>query len=704
MMRQREQVGELSVDKEFHDFVCNELLPAIGMENDRFWRETARLLSTLTPVNRELLARRDELQQQIDAYHQAQAFDHAGYVAFLKQIGYLVEPGPDFQIETAGVDAEIASIAGPQLVVPVSNARFALNAANARWSSLYDALYGTDVIDRSGDTAPVGAYNPSRGAAVIAYGAKFLDIAMPLSSGCHGDVAAYQLETDAAVATLSVRLQDGTVTELRNPDQFIGHASSGTRRSLWFRNHGLHIELRIDAEHPVGRDAPANLSDIVLESAVTTIQDCEDSVAAVDAADKTQVYRNWFGLMCGTLEASMSKGGKDFTRRLNADREFTGIDGGDRTLPGRALMLVRNVGHLMQTDAIIDADGNEVFEGLLDAIMTVGCALGDIRGETRLANSRTGSIYIVKPKMHGPEEAAFTDRLMAMVEDLYGLARCTVKIGVMDEERRTTVNLPECIRAVRNRLVFINTGFLDRTGDEIHTSMQAGPFLPKETIKQQPWIHAYEDWNVDVGIRCGLPGKAQIGKGMFPKTDAMKEMVDTKASHPEAGANCAWVPSPTAATLHAMHYHAIDVAARQRQLADREMASLDDILTIPLGDPSSLSAEEIQDELDNNAQGILGYVVRWIDQGVGCSKVPDINGVDLMEDRATLRISTRSRRRCAAWQPSSTSRMPLTRRTCRWPRIRITALPSRPPVRSSSRAPRSPAAIPSRCYTAIAGS
>ena len=639
-MRQREQVGELRVDKEFYGFVCNEVLPEIGMDEDRFWRETAHIISTLTPLNRQLLGRREELQRQIDEYHQTQAFDHAQYVAFLKRIGYLVEPGPGFRIETTGVDAEIAAVAGPQLVVPVSNARFALNAANARWGSLYDALYGTDVIDRSGETAPAGSYNPKRGAAVIAYGGEFLDGAMPLTNGSHRDVAAYRLETGAAAAALDIRLRDGSATALCNPDQFVGYARSGTRLSLLFRNHGLHIELRIDAEHPVGRDAPANVSDIVLESAITTIQDCEDSVAAVDAADKTQVYRNWFGLMCGTLEAPMSKGGKAFTRRLNSDREFTGIDGSPFSLPGRALMLVRNVGHLMQTDAILDADGTEVFEGILDAIMTVGCALNDIRGSSQLTNSRTGSVYIVKPKMHGPEEAAFTDRLMAMVEDLYGLARHTVKIGVMDEERRTTVNLPECIRAVRNRLVFINTGFLDRTGDEIHTSMRAGPFLRKEAIKQQPWILAYEDWNVDVGLRCGLPGKAQIGKGMFPKTDAMKEMVETKADHPRAGANCAWVPSPTAATLHAMHYHAIDVATRQQQLAGRDMASLDDILTIPLGDPSVLSAQEIQDELDNNAQGILGYVVRWIDQGVGCSKVPDINGVDLMEDRATLRISS----------------------------------------------------------------
>ena len=637
------KIGRLSVDPGFHDFIHNELLPRIDVHEDRFWAGVERIVTSLTVENRDLLRKRDEIQAKIDEYHKSHADglpERAGYVSFLESIGYLVEPGSPFEIETENVDAEIASIAGPQLVVPVSNARFALNAANARWGSLYDALYGTDVIDRSGDLAPGDTYNPTRGEAVIAYATTFLDRAVPLADGSHADVAEYRVDSDAGVTALSVVMQDGSSSSLEHAERFIGFAESGSQRSLLFRNNGLHIEIQIDAEHPIGRDASGNVSDIVLESAVTTIQDCEDSVAAVDAADKTHVYRNWFGLMQGTLEAEMTKGGNIFTRRLNQDREYTAVDGGTIKLPGRSLMLVRNVGHLMQTDAIIDGDGDEVFEGILDAIMTVACALNDIRGKSSLPNSRTGSIYIVKPKMHGPPEVEFTDRLMSMVEDLYGLGRYTIKIGVMDEERRTTVNLQECIRAVKNRLVFINTGFLDRTGDEIHTSMHAGPFLRKELIKQQPWILAYEDWNVDVGIRCGLPGRAQIGKGMFPKTSAMREMVDTKLGHLEAGASCAWVPSPTAASLHAMHYHYVDVAARQHELASRDIASLGDILTIPLGDPSALSAGEIQAELDNNAQGILGYVVRWVDQGVGCSKVPDINSVDLMEDRATLRISS----------------------------------------------------------------
>ena len=637
------KIGRLSVDPGFRDFIHNELLPQIDVHEDSFWAGVEHIIASLTATNRDLLRKRDEIQAKIDEYHKSHADglpEHAGYVSFLESIAYLVEPGSPFQIETENVDPEIASIAGPQLVVPVSNARFALNAANARWGSLYDALYGTDVIDRSDDLAPGGTYNPARGEVVIAYAAAFLDRAVPLADGSHADVAEYRIDSDADLAALRIVMQDGSSTSLEHAERFIGVAESGSRRSLLFRNNGLHIEIQIDAEHPIGRDAGGNVSDIVLESAVTTIQDCEDSVAAVDAADKTHVYRNWFGLMQGTLETEMTKGGKTFTRRLDQDREYVAVGGGTIELPGRSLMLVRNVGHLMQTDAIIDGDGDEVFEGILDAIMTVACALNDIRGKSPLPNSRTGSIYIVKPKMHGPQEVEFTDRLMSMVEDLYGLDRYTIKIGVMDEERRTTVNLQECIRAVKSRLVFINTGFLDRTGDEIHTSMHAGPFLRKELIKQQPWILAYEDWNVDVGIRCGLPGRAQIGKGMFPKTNAMKEMVDTKLGHLEAGASCAWVPSPTAASLHAMHYHYIDVAARQREVSIRDIASLNNILTIPLGDPAELSAGDIQAELDNNAQGILGYVVRWIDQGVGCSKVPDINSVDLMEDRATLRISS----------------------------------------------------------------
>jgi malate synthase len=635
--------SSLTVDDTLRAFVETELLPGLGIEAAGFWNGLAELIEALTPENRELLDRRDDLQRQIDAYHRrtrGRPWDAHAYRAFLEEIGYLEVPGEPFRIDTANVDAEIATIAGPQLVVPVSNARFALHAANARWGSLYDALYGTDVIPDTDGRAPGAAYNPTRGASVVAYAAAFLDDAIPLQDGSHAEVTAYDLDTRDGRRVLSIALDGDRRTALREPGQFIGYANEGDRRTLLFRNNGLHVEIRIDRAHPVGRDSAAGVCDIVLEAAVTTIQDCEDSVAAVDAADKVGVYRNWLGLMRGTLEATFRKNGRDVTRRLAEDRRYTRADGGEMTLPGRSLMLVRNVGHLMTTPAVLDADGAEVFEGLLDAVMTTACALYDIRGSNDLANSRSGSVYIVKPKMHGSREAAFADRLFARVEDLFGLDRYTLKIGVMDEERRTTVNLEECIRQVRHRLVFINTGFLDRTGDEIHTSMEAGPMLPKEAIKEQPWISAYENRNVDVGIRCGLPGRAQIGKGMWPKPDEMRQMMESKQAHPEAGANCAWVPSPTAATLHAMHYHRVDVAEVQARLATRPAASLDDILMPPLGDAASLSAETIQRELDNNAQGILGYVVRWIDQGIGCSKVPDINDTGLMEDRATLRISS----------------------------------------------------------------
>jgi len=618
----RQVVGALQVDPVFFRFIEDELLPAIDFDPARFWSGLESIIDDLTPVNLELLQIRNDLQQKIDAWHKVRidsAWDHAEYVSFLKKIGYLREPGEAFQITTEGVDAEIATMAGPQLVVPVSNARFALNAANARWGSLYDALYGTDVISMDDGKEPGTSYNPVRGAAVIRYTADFLDRAIPLPTGSHAD------PSDAAY---------------RECDKFVAHSQVGERRSYLFRNNGLHIEIQTDAGHPIGRDAPGNVSDVVLESAITTIQDCEDSVAAVDAEDKVGVYRNWLGLMQGTLEANFEKGGRTMTRQLNTDRVFTAVDGGELVLTGRSLMLVRNVGHLMTTDAVLDKDGNEIFEGMLDAVVTSACALANSRQSKRLSNSRSNSVYIVKPKMHGPDEVAFTNTLFARVEDMLGLARNSLKVGVMDEERRTTVNLQECIRAVKERLVFINTGFLDRTGDEIHTSMQAGAMLPKETIKTQPWINAYEDWNVDIGIRCGLPGRAQIGKGMWPKPDEMRQMMDSKQAHPEAGANCAWVPSPTAATLHAMHYHLVDVRQVQQELASRDLASLDDILTPPLGDPSKLDAATIQDELNNNAQGILGYVVRWINQGVGCSKVPDISDVGLMEDRATLRISS----------------------------------------------------------------
>ena len=633
----------LDVDPGFYRFVEDELLPAIGFDSNRFWQGLELLIDDLTPVNRELLQKRDDLQEKIDAWHKSKhdsKWDHAEYVAFLKDIGYLQDPGEPLQITTAGVDPEIASIAGPQLVVPVSNARFALNAANARWGSLYDALYGTDVISEAGGQERGSSYNPTRGAAVISYASDFLNRTIPLVSGSHADVSAYSVDTSAADAICVARMAGGSSTGLRDPEKFVGHTGEGSCRSYLFRNNELHLEIQTNPEHVVGKQAPGNVSDVVLESAITTIQDCEDSVAAVDAEDKVGVYRNWLGLMQGSLEAKFKKNGRTMTRQLNADRKFIAVSGDELMLSGRSLMLVRNVGHLMTTDAVLDKDGKEVFEGMLDAVVTSACAIANSLQDESLPNSRSNSVYIVKPKMHGPDEAAFTNALFGRVEELLGFEANTIKVGVMDEERRTTVNLQECIRAVKDRLVFINTGFLDRTGDEIHTSMQAGPVLPKEAIKAQPWINAYEDWNVDVGIRCGLPGKAQIGKGMWPKPDEMKQMMDTKQAHPEAGANCAWVPSPTAATLHAMHYHAVDVRQVQQALAARPLANLEEILTPPLGDPAALDAEAIQDELNNNAQGILGYVVRWINEGVGCSKVPDINDVGLMEDRATLRISS----------------------------------------------------------------
>jgi len=637
-------VGNLHVESAFYAFVTEELLPAINFDAGEFWAGLEKIIDDLAPLNRNLLRVRAELQRQIDDWHRERPggeLCREDYIAFLRRIGYLQEEGAPFQISTTGVDPEIASVAGPQLVVPVNNARFALNAANARWGSLYDALYGTDVI-ADGDGRQRGeAYNPRRGAAVIRYGARFLDRAIPLGGASHAEVTAYRVETVWRNAECIATLADGREVKLKNSRQFVGYQGRGqAKRSLLFRNNGLHIEIQIDPDHPLGRDAAANVSDIILEAAVTTIQDCEDSVAAVDATEKVNVYRNWLGLMQGTLEASFTKAGKTERRRLNPDRKFIGPDGSLLTLPGRSLMLVRNVGHLMTTNAIVDRHGDEVFEGILDAIITTACALCDVRGDNRLRNSRSGSIYIVKPKMHGPDEVRFADLLFARVEDLFGLEPNTIKIGVMDEERRTTANLTQCIRAVKDRLVFINTGFLDRTGDEIHTSMHAGPMLPKQRIKQQSWLTAYEDWNVDTGIRCGLPGRAQIGKGMWPMPDEMKEMVDSKYAHPLAGANCAWVPSPTAATLHAMHYHDVDVSKRQLQIAGRSPAKLEDILSPPLADPADFTPELIQAELDNNAQGILGYVVRWIDQGIGCSKVPDIHDVGLMEDRATLRISS----------------------------------------------------------------
>jgi malate synthase len=644
-MSMNEQRGycALTISPVFAQFVEGDLLPAIGISPEDFWPGLESIINDLTPVNRALLEKRDEIQRQIDRWHIArrgQAWDHDEYVTFLESIGYLVAAGEPFRITTQNVDREIAEIAGPQLVVPVSNARFALNAANARWGSLYDALYGTDVISDENGQERGAKYNPARGAAVIRYATEFLDNTIPLDGVSHADVNAYGLDHSDDGDIFVASLANGDAVGLADPEKYAGHSGESGRCVFLFRNHGLHIELLVDPEHPVGKSATANLADVVLESAVTTIQDCEDSVAAVDAADKVGVYRNWLGLMQADLEATIEKGGKMMSRVLERDRHYTAANGEKIALTGRSLLLVRNVGHLMTTDAVLDANGDEVFEGILDAVITTACAMTDRRRENMQANSREGSIYIVKPKMHGPHEVAFADTLFGRVEELFKLKPNTLKVGVMDEERRTTVNLAECIRAVRNRIVFINTGFLDRTGDEIFTSMHAGTVFRKETIKEQPWILAYEDRNVDVGIECGLPGKAQIGKGMWPKPDEMRQMLDTKQAHPEAGANCAWVPSPTAATLHAMHYHAVDVRARQKELAKREMASLDAILTPPLADVSVLTAEEIQAELDNNAQGILGYVVRWIDQGVGCSKVPDIEDVGLMEDRATLRISS----------------------------------------------------------------
>jgi len=636
-------VGGLTVDPVFYRFVEDELLPAIGFDSRRFWQGLESLIEDLTPINRELLQRRDELQQQIDDWHTSRAdspWNQAEYVAFLESIGYLQGSGAPFTITTAGVDPEIASIAGPQLVVPVSNERFALNAANARWGSLFDALYGTDVIPVEGGRERGSSFNPVRAAAVIAYAGDFLDLAIPLESGSHADVRAYSIDTSSDIATCMVTLADGSSSGFRDASRFVGYAGDDDRRSYLFRNNELHIEIQTNPKNVVGKLAPGNVSDVILEAAITAIQDCEDSVAAVDAEDKVGVYRNWLGLMQGSLAADFQKGGRTVKRQLSPDRKFTAISGEELVLSGRSLMLIRNVGHLMTTDAVLDKDGEEVFEGMLDAVITSACSIANSLQDERLPNSRSGSVYIVKPKMHGPDEAAFANTLFGRVEEMLGFDANTLKIGVMDEERRTTVNLQECIRAVKDRLVFINTGFLDRTGDEIHTSMRAGPVLPKETIKEQAWINAYEDWNVDIGIRCGLPGKAQIGKGMWAKPDEMKQMMDTKQAHPEAGASCAWVPSPTAATLHVTHYHAVNVSQVQQTLASRPLASLEDILTPPLGDPTALDTETIQAELNNNAQGILGYVVRWIHQGIGCSKVPDINNVGLMEDRATLRISS----------------------------------------------------------------
>jgi malate synthase len=633
--------GSLSVSDKLANFVSDELLPGLAITPENFWDQLETIIHTFAPKNKELLAKRESIQGQIDQWHLAnkdQPFNLELYKTFLKDIDYIVEEGGDFHITTQNVDPEIAMIAGPQLVVPVMNARFALNAANARWGSLYDALYGTDMIGEEDGASRAGAYNPIRGDKVIAFAKSFLDKHFPLKNASFNQVTSLIIEDGSLIA----RLENGSNTALMNAEQFQGFQGTLQEPSgILLKNNNLHAEIQVDPTHSIGASDLAGIKDVLLESAITTIQDCEDSVAAVDGEDKVQVYRNWLGLMKGDLKETFMKAGSEMTRNLNPDRVYQGADGSSFALPGRSLMLVRNVGHLMTNPAILDSDGQEIPEGILDAMFTICIAMHDLNGNSSVQNSKAGSIYIVKPKMHGPEEVQFTCDLFSAVEQALGLTQLTAKVGIMDEERRTTVNLKECIRAAQDRVIFINTGFLDRTGDEIHTSMEAGPMIRKAEMKQQPWILAYEDWNVDSGLETGFKGHAQIGKGMWPMPDEMLNMYNIKLMHPKAGANCAWVPSPTGATLHAMHYHQILVSDQQEKLISRTKASLDDILTIPLlPNPSALSAVDIQRELDNNAQGILGYVVRWIDHGIGCSKVPDINNIGLMEDRATCRISS----------------------------------------------------------------
>ncbi|MFW2045918.1 malate synthase G [Acinetobacter variabilis] len=635
-MTARIQKGKLAIAKELYDFIENEALPGSGLDSETYWKNFEQVVVDLSPKNKALLAKRDDIQAKIDEWHRNNTFELQAYKAFLTEIGYLLPEVEDFQISTENVDEEIALLAGPQLVVPVRNARYCLNAANARWGSLYDALYGFDVISEEDGAEKGKGYNPKRGEKVIAFAKNFLNETFPLAQGSHADATKYAVEGNALVVTL----KDGSTTTVADSSKFVGYnGEASAPTEIVLKNNGLHAIIQIDANSPIGQTDAAGVKDVVLEAAVTTIQDLEDSVAAVDAEEKVEGYRNWLGLMKGTLEESIEKNGKTITRKLNADRTFKNVEGGETKVHGRSLMLLRNVGHLMTNPAIL-VDGEEIYEGIMDALVTPLLSVADIRGENTIKNSRKGSMYIVKPKMHGPEEVAFAVELFERAEQALGLPEKTLKIGIMDEERRTSVNLKNCIAQAKDRTIFINTGFMDRTGDEIHTFMEAGPFVRKGEIKGQKWFPAYENRNVMVGLQTGLRGKAQIGKGMWPKPDMLLDMYKTKTEHPEAGASCAWVPSPTGAVIHAIHYHQINVANRQQELLATEALPLDDLLTPPLATDTNWSEEEKLKELENNCQGILGYVVRWVDLGVGCSKVPDINDVGLMEDRATLRISS----------------------------------------------------------------